>query len=41
MTMAFKAAPAVTSAAKVGDKVDFDLTLIGDAGEVTAITRQR
>jgi Cu(I)/Ag(I) efflux system protein CusF len=40
MTMAFKAAPAITDAAKVGDKVDFDLTLTGDAGEVTAIHKQ-
>jgi Cu/Ag efflux protein CusF len=37
MTMAFKAAPAITDAVKVGDKVDFDLTLTGSAGEVTAI----
>lgn len=40
MTMAFKAGPAITDAAKVGDKVDFDLTLTGSAGEVTAITKQ-
>ena len=40
MTMAFKAAPAITDAAKVGDKVDFDLTLTGSAGEVTAIHKQ-
>lgn len=40
MTMAFKAAPAITDAAKIGDKVDFDLTLSGGAGEVTAITKQ-
>ncbi|ARR57536.1 copper-binding protein (plasmid) [Rhizorhabdus wittichii DC-6] len=40
MTMAFKAAPAITDAAKVGDKVDFDLTLTGNAGEVTAIKKQ-
>ena len=40
MTMAFKAAPAVTDAVKVGDKVDFDLTLKGNAGEVTATTKQ-
>ena len=40
MTMAFKAAPAITDAAKVGDKVDFDLTLTGSAGEVTAIRKQ-
>lgn len=40
MTMAFKAAPAITDAAKVGDKVDFDVTLTGSAGEVTAVTKQ-
>ena len=40
MTMAFKAAPAITDAAKIGDKVDFDLTLTGSAGEVTAIHKQ-
>lgn len=27
-------------AAKVGDKVDFDLTLTGNAGEMTAIHKQ-
>jgi Cu(I)/Ag(I) efflux system protein CusF len=40
MTMAFKAAPAITDAAKIGDKVYFDLTLTGNAGEVTAIHTQ-
>ena len=40
MTMAFKAAPAILDTAKVGDKVDFDLTLTGNAGEVTAIHKQ-
>ena len=40
MTMAFKAAPAITDAVKVGDKVDFDLMLTGNAGEVTAIQKQ-
>ncbi|MGW8205236.1 copper-binding protein (plasmid) [Sphingomonas bisphenolicum] len=40
MTMTFKAAPAVTGAAKVGEKVDFDVTLTGSAGEVTAIQKQ-
>lgn len=40
MTMAFKAAPAITDPVTVGDKVDFDLTLTGNAGEVTAITKQ-
>lgn len=40
MTMTFKAAPAITDAAKIGDKVDFDLTLTGGAGGVTAIHKQ-
>ena len=40
MTMAFKAAPAIADAVKVGDKVDFDLTLTGNAGEVTAVSKQ-
>lgn len=40
MTMAFKAAPAIIDAAKVGEKVDFDLRLTGSAGEVTAIHKQ-
>ncbi|WP_197707551.1 copper-binding protein [Sphingobium sp. LB126] len=39
MTMAFKAAPAITDAVKIGDKVDFDLMLTGSAGEVTAIQK--
>lgn len=40
MTMAFKAAPTITDAVVVGDKVDFDLTLVGSAGEVTAIQKK-
>lgn len=40
MTMAFKAAPAITDAVKVGDNVDFNLTLVGSAGEVTAIQKK-
>ncbi len=40
MTMTFKAAPAITDPAKVGEKVDFDVTLTGSAGEVTAIHKQ-
>ncbi|MDI1296422.1 MAG: hypothetical protein PSY12_11140 [bacterium] len=40
MTMASNAPPAITDAAKVGGKVDFDVTLVGTAGEVTAITKQ-
>ncbi|WP_225011137.1 copper-binding protein [Novosphingobium percolationis] len=40
MTMAFKAAPAITDKVKVGDKIDFDLTLTGNTGEVTAVSKQ-
>ena len=40
MTMAFKAAPALLDKATVGDKVEFDVTLTGSAGEVTAIRKQ-
>ncbi|WP_454885393.1 copper-binding protein [Sphingomonas oryzagri] len=40
MTMAFKAAPAILASAAVGEKVDFDLKLVGSAGEVTALTKQ-
>lgn len=40
MTMTFKAAPAITDAAKVGEKVDFDVTLTGSAGEVIAVHKQ-
>lgn len=40
MTMAFKAVPAIIDAAKVGEKVDFDLILTGNEGEVTAIHKQ-
>jgi Cu(I)/Ag(I) efflux system protein CusF len=40
MTMAFKAASAITDTAKVGEKVDFDLKLVGSAGEVTALAKQ-
>ncbi len=40
MTMAFKAAPTITDAVRVGDKVDFDVTLVGSAGEVTAIQKK-
>lgn len=37
MTMAFTATPAVVETARVGDQVDFDLTVRGNASEVTAI----
>ena len=40
MTMTFKASPDVAKAAKVGDKVAFDLKLQGGGGEVTAIQKQ-
>jgi len=40
MTMTFKAAPAITDAAKVGEKVDFDVTLTGSSGEVTGVHPQ-
>jgi len=40
MTMAFKAKPALLDSVAVGDKVTFDLTLRGNAGEVTAIAKQ-
>lgn len=41
MTMGFTAAPAVVETARVGDQVDFDLTVRGSAAEVTAIRPQR
>lgn len=40
MTMTFDAKPAVLDNVAVGDKVAFDLTLKGGAGEVTAIRKQ-
>ena len=40
MIMAFKAGPEVTKAVKVGDRVSFDLKLMGGGGEVTAIQKQ-
>lgn len=40
MTMAFKAAPVITDAVAVGDKVDFDLRIKGSAGEVTAVHKR-
>ena len=38
MTMAFKAAPALIDSVKVGDEVNFELKLDGNAGEVTSIS---
>jgi len=40
MTMTFTAKPELLSSAAVGDKVAFDVTVKGTAGEVTAITKQ-
>ena len=40
MTMAFDAKPALLDGFAVGDKVAFDVTIKGNAGEVTAIRKQ-
>jgi Cu(I)/Ag(I) efflux system periplasmic protein CusF len=40
MTMAFKAAPTVLESVQTGDKVAFDLKLVGSTGEVTAIQKR-
>lgn len=40
MTMTFKAAPTITQAVKVGDKVAFELKLQGGGAEVAAIQKQ-
>lgn len=40
MTMAFTASPALLDSVSVGDKVAFDVTIKGSAGEVTAIRDQ-
>ncbi len=37
MTMSFQAPPSVIEEAAVGDRIQFDLTLRGSKGEVTAI----
>ena len=39
MKMGFSARPEVLSGVAVGDKVDFDVTVTGSAGEVTAIKK--
>jgi Cu(I)/Ag(I) efflux system protein CusF len=39
MKMAFSAKPDLLKGVAVGDKVDFDLTVSGSAGEVTAIRK--
>jgi Cu(I)/Ag(I) efflux system protein CusF len=40
MTMAFTARPELLDSVEVGDEVAFDVTVKGNAGEVTAITKQ-
>ena len=40
MTMGFAAKPELIKGIAVGDKVDFDLTVTGTAGEVTKIAKQ-
>ena len=40
MKMGFAAKPDLLKGLAVGDKVDFDLTVTGNAGEVTAIGKQ-
>lgn len=40
MTMAFMAKPELLNSVAVGDKVAFDVTVKGTAGEVTAIHKQ-
>lgn len=40
MTMAFKAAPTLIDSVKVGDEVNFELKLDGNAGEVTSISKK-
>lgn len=40
MTMAFSAKPDLLEKVAVGDKVAFDVTVTGNAGEVTAINKQ-
>lgn len=40
MTMAFSAKPEIFNSVAVGDKVAFDVTIKGNAGEITAIVKQ-
>ncbi len=40
MKMGFSAKPAVLTGIAVGDKVDFEVTVTGSAGEVTSIKKQ-
>ena len=39
MTMQFSAKPDLLAGVAIGDKVEFDITVSGSAGEVTAITK--
>ena len=40
MTMAFKAAPTLIDSVKVGDEVNFELKLDGNASKITAISKK-
>lgn len=40
MTMGFSAKPELLAGITVGDKVDFDVTVTGSSGQVTAIAKQ-
>lgn len=40
MTMTFSAKPELLNGIAVGDKVAFDVTVAGNAGEVTGVTKQ-
>jgi Cu/Ag efflux protein CusF len=40
MTMGFSAKPELLKGIAVGDKVGFNLTVIGNAGEVTSIQKR-
>lgn len=40
MTMAFAAKPTILESVAVGDKVAFDVTIKGKAGEVTAVSKR-
>ena len=40
MTMGFASKPELLNSVAVGDKIDFDLTVNGNAGEVTALIKR-
>ena len=40
MTMGFSAKPELLAGIAVGDKIDFDLTVTGSAGEITTIKKR-